>query len=292
MALLFAVLLAACHAQIVLDDEPGAGLEDADAGGEGGGGVERKEATDPMTRMLQWGMENSDLSEMARKAQLVREGKMKPQPVDREAMDALFGSKAKFMEQCVVRVKDAVKAGEVEEIVASLEDLEEQVTDIDNAGDLDHFGGVDLVMKLLGHKMDKVRQASLWVIGTTVQSHPKMQEMLMARGVLPKLLDPLRKASKSLKKEDPRLLAKNIYALSSLLRTCPQCIEKFTKADGHKTVTSLLSALADDSRTDGPWTAVKRKVVALVGDLIEEEGVEASTQKLIAALTAGGGGGG
>ena len=98
---------------------------------------------------------------------------------------------AKFLTKVVEWVKEAVTEGDESKIVEALEELESQVTDIDNAGDLDHVGGVDLVLELLTHPMAKVRQMAFWVVGTTVQSHSKMQEMLLARGVLPKIMQPL-----------------------------------------------------------------------------------------------------
>jgi hypothetical protein len=58
-------LVLACKAQLVLDDG-----DDSD---EGQVQNERRIPTDPMTRMLQWGVENSDLSDFAQKAKLIRE---------------------------------------------------------------------------------------------------------------------------------------------------------------------------------------------------------------------------
>jgi hypothetical protein len=74
--LVLACLLALAGAQLVLEDEPGASLMDGNDGemtAGAAGGAQRQEAKDPMTRMLQWGMENSDLDEFAKKAQLIRE---------------------------------------------------------------------------------------------------------------------------------------------------------------------------------------------------------------------------
>lgn len=81
---------------------------------------------------------------------------MKPEPVDREAMDLLFGDKAKFLEKVIGWVKETLVAGDEDKLVEALEELESQVTDIDNAGDLDHVGGVDIVMSLLEHPTPKV----------------------------------------------------------------------------------------------------------------------------------------
>jgi hypothetical protein len=43
-----------------------------------------------------------------------------------------------------------------------------QATDIDNAGDLDHVGGLSIIIDLLTHKLPRVQQAAFWVLGTTV----------------------------------------------------------------------------------------------------------------------------
>lgn len=53
-------------------------------------------------------------------------------------------------------VKETVAAGEEDKLVEALEELESQVTDIDNAGDLDSVGGVNVVLELLDHPLPKV----------------------------------------------------------------------------------------------------------------------------------------
>ena len=86
--LVLACLLALAGAQLVLEDEPGASLMDGNDGemtAGAAGGAQRQEAKDPMTRMLQWGMENSDLDEFAKKAQLIRERARLPLPARHEA---------------------------------------------------------------------------------------------------------------------------------------------------------------------------------------------------------------
>jgi hypothetical protein len=67
-------------------------------------------------------------------------------------------------------------------------------------------------------RLVQVQQAALWVVGTTVQSHLKMQEMIRQRGALPKILSKIRQAAGDIGPSDPRLLAKALYAISTLLR--------------------------------------------------------------------------
>lgn len=83
--LVLACLAALATAQLVLEDEPGAALMEGADGDLKGRKAERREATDPMTRMLQWGMENSDLSGFAQKAQLIRESPPGPKTTVRPA---------------------------------------------------------------------------------------------------------------------------------------------------------------------------------------------------------------
>jgi len=88
-----------------------------------------------------------------------------------QVMDALFGGKVKFLQTCVKRIHAAIASGEEDEIVDALHELEGEVTDIDNANDLDHetVGGLEPVIKLLTNPSSRVQAAALWVIGTTVQ---------------------------------------------------------------------------------------------------------------------------
>eukprot|EP00961_Rhodomonas_salina_P254870 3444616-Rhodomonas_salina.1 len=112
---------------------------------------------------------------MAARAQRIREGKEEPMKLDREVMDAIFGSKVSYLQKSVDWVKESLAAGDEEKLVEALENLEEQVTDIDNANDLDNLGGVEPVVGLLSHPSNPVRTAALWVIGTAAQSNPSAQ---------------------------------------------------------------------------------------------------------------------
>ena len=140
-----------------------------------------------------------------------------------------------------------------------------QVTDIDNANDLDSPGvyGLRPVIGLLDHKEPRVRIAALWVLGTCVQSNPKMQEKLLKLGMLPRFAKPLVELNVlgTLKRSDPKLIGKALYALGTMLRGCPQCVEAFG-VQGAQTLARLLSLVAkggDEWRAGPPpprtkWT--------------------------------------
>ena len=108
------------------------------------------EPTDPFTKMLQWGVDNMDRSSIAEQAKAIREvyclhedafslqrlcfcitasqGRMKPKPFDREAMDILFGSKINYLQNAVNSLLKARNGNDEDEIIFALEQLEEQIT--------------------------------------------------------------------------------------------------------------------------------------------------------------------
>jgi hypothetical protein len=167
-----------------------------------------------------------------------------------------------------------------------------------------------------------------------------MQEMIRQRGALPKILSKIREAAGDIGPSDPRLLAKALYAISTLLRystpssqdqntprnggiskhyeivsrilkrphrstypttsshatshpflsprSCAACIQDFALQGGGKTLADLLEAVATDGRNDAAWSSVRRKIVTVIGDLLQEENVAGPTDELVKALTEGG----
>ncbi|MGB1601783.1 MAG: hypothetical protein ACPIOQ_54150, partial [Promethearchaeia archaeon] len=108
---------------------------------------------------------------MAERAQAVREGRAEPMKLDKEVMDAMFGTKVTFLQTVVRYLKEAIADADEARIIDALHELESEVTDIDNANDLDHktVDGLEPVLKLLSqpHPSADVRTAALWVVGTT-----------------------------------------------------------------------------------------------------------------------------
>lgn len=243
-----------------------------------------KQPTDPMTKLLQWGVDNTDPNALAERAKAVREGRAEPLKLDKEVMDAMFGTKVKYLQTCVKWIHQAVASGDEEKIIDALHELEGEVTDIDNANDLDHatVGGLEPVLQLLTHASPTIRAAALWVIGTTVQSNPKAQELMISKkaqghDVLQLILLPIREATGSSKMtgSDPKLLSKALYALGTLLRGSPASQQAFVGANGPQDLTAFVAAVASvpdlDAHGSSPWLPVKRKVVALIGDLVVED---------------------
>ena len=153
------------------------------------------------------------------------------------------------------------------------------ISDIDNAGDLDTLGGLKPTLDLLSHPSGRVQQAALWVVGSTVQSNPKTQELVFNYGALPAILAPVQAASvDGGAGTDPRVLAKGLYALSALLRGCARCLDDFAQRGGAGVLAALLARLPPDAA----WLPARRKAAALVGDLVQEEGAAAAVARLSA----------
>mmetsp|Transcript_66940 Transcript_66940/g.97931 ORF Transcript_66940/g.97931 Transcript_66940/m.97931 type:complete len:320 (+) Transcript_66940:1-960(+) len=211
-------------------------------------------------------------------------------------MDAMFGTKVKYLQTCVKWIHEAVATGDEETIIDALHELEGEVTDIDNANDLDHatVGGLEPVLKLLTHSSPRVRAAALWVIGTTVQSNPKAQELMLSKpdNVLNLILHPIREAAENpLTGEgggDPKLLSKALYALGTLLRGSSLAQQAFVGAKGPQDLTTFVAVVASvpDVAVDGSsqWLPVKRKAVALVGDLVVEDVETPEAEKAVRAI--------
>ncbi|EKX48151.1 hypothetical protein GUITHDRAFT_106227 [Guillardia theta CCMP2712] len=247
-------------AQLVLEDVP---VEQEDKRAQGAG-----QAADPMTRMLQWGVDHTDKETLAERARAIREGRAQPTKIDREVMDALFGTKVKFLQKVVERLLSSVRRDEAGELVEVLEELEGEITDIDNANDLDKVGGLQPVLELLSHREREVKTAALWVVGTAAQSNPVLQELLAGRHIMAKLLAPMEEAgaAKEVQELDPKLLAKSLYAVSTFVRGCRSCLEQFVEGGGAGYINSLLALLSRNSpEVPQAWLSPARKTVALVG---------------------------
>ncbi len=105
--------------------------------------------------------------------------------------------------------------------------------------------------------------------------------------VLPKLMSPITEAvnADSLEHADAKLLAKSLYSVSTLLRGCGQCLETFLAQDGASQLSRLLFSVSSDTSRDA-LLPVKRKLVALVGDLAVEEVAPSATSALVKQLAA------
>ena len=250
---------------------------------------------DPQTlsQLLQWSLANQDLDALHRKAEAIRrggategsgveltgDGKGLPAPTsagaaaaesvvkqltpERKAeLDALYQEMMPdtvgLMREALAKALDVSLDEEARE--AGLIELEELVDDIDNAKDLRTIGGlVDVVGLLAADASPPLQAGAAWVLGSAVKNHRELQLYLLGETrALASLLALLTSH------RDAEVRAKTIYALSALLRNCPEAQAAFGKADG---VGALRAVLADG----GSGPKLVRKALVLVTDLLREQ---------------------
>jgi len=156
--------------------------------------------------------------------------------------------------------------------VASLEELQYLVEDIDNAQDLHKINGFVPVADLLESTSDELRMWAAWVVMTAVQNNPWSQTQALEKGALTKLMELLKTETKD------KILAKVIPALSGLIRDHPKAVETFLNENGLR----LLGAVVEskDGRAS-EQTKMKTiflisylcRVVPLVKDAVREYGL-------------------
>jgi hsp70-interacting protein len=121
--------------------------------------------------ILRWAVENSDAS---------RSGDAPAQPrtkLDSGAIDALFGGGKDLKDMMnIIEATDGHENAIMKERIETFEDLEEHVSQIDNAMG---FASTDLwtrLVDLLDHPEPEIRLWAAWCCGTAVENTPRVQE--------------------------------------------------------------------------------------------------------------------
>jgi hsp70-interacting protein len=128
--------------------------------------------------LLNWALSNSSADQPAQNA--------KSPVLDEELMEAILGkSEAKQMRECVEFASNSENA--LPDRLSLLDELEMLVESIDNANDIEQMGLWPKIFSLLESSKegeDKIKVATLWVIGTAAQNNPKAQQALLKYNVL------------------------------------------------------------------------------------------------------------
>lgn len=252
-----------------------------------------------LTQLLHWGLQHTDLDELHAKAEGIRAqqdgaaatpgvlsasgntgeaaqvpaGLPSPGAADQAAVARSVTPMSKdrrveldelariVMPDMVAEMRKALaivedEAAEAEARVEALEVLQEHVEDLDNARDFNTIGGFPVVLRTLAEDAEPRLQAvAAWVVGTAVQNNRELQLVLVELGALPSLLR-LFGAHAA-----PEVRAKALFAVSGLLRACPEAQRQL---GAHEGVSALLAALSDSS------PKLVRKVLVLLTDLLQE----------------------
>lgn len=142
------------------------------------------------------------------------------------------------------------------------EDLEYYLHQIDNAQLFCDNGGMSLLMRGLNDTDSDIKQKSAFVLGSALQSNPKVQIFAIESGVMQQLI---RILSIDTNKETHKKL---LYALSSMLRHFPFAQKKFLELGGMSSLLTLFDNSEDIS--------LKIKVITLLTDLYTEKTLSAT----------------
>lgn len=170
------------------------------------------------------------------------------------AADAMFPNQVELMRRAMHAALNLSLSVDFRE--RALLALQELVEDLDNARDFMTIGGFKQVMGLLGSDTPELVAATAWLIGTAVQNQRELQLQMLEL----ELMAPLLKLLLGHVEVDVR--AKVLFAISCLLRNCPEAQLDFRRGEG---VRVLVEALADVSSP-----RLVRKALVLLTDLLTE----------------------
>lgn len=179
---------------------------------------------DSMNELLHWAIENSDPEKLK---DIMAEYKEKnitlKDRIDPDVLAALFHTEADVMQVQIAVVLDFRNESVPEEYLqAAIEELEENLHQIDNAGNLHRMGGMQPLLDIaLGDiRSDETRVLALWALGVAVQNNAAVQQELHSLGGLTKLADHLPRChgASSETGASPQFCGKLLFTMSGLLK--------------------------------------------------------------------------
>lgn len=144
-----------------------------------------------------------------------------------------------------------------EDVRPVLEQLEYYLHQIDNALLFCDLGAMSTLLKCLNNSLEEVRSEAALVLGSALQSNPKVQVAALENGAMHELLrilavDPSMKVRK-----------RAMYGLSTMIRHFPFAQKRFLELGG----LSVLTKLFDDKSTEH----LKVRAASLMADLVKEK---------------------
>ncbi|KAF5196542.1 Arm repeat superfamily protein [Thalictrum thalictroides] len=135
----------------------------------------------------------------------------------------------------------------------ALEELLILVEIIDNANDMNRFGGLPAVIRELDNSDQEMRIISAWTLGKASQNNPIFQKQVLDLGALSKLM-------KLVNSSSVEEATKGLYAISALIRNNIDGQHLFSAEAGERMLQNLMSSSSVDIR-------LKKKSASLVADL-------------------------
>lgn len=138
-----------------------------------------------------------------------------------------------------------------------LQDLEYYVHQVDNANDFAKINGLETVLQALNSSDPHIKEEAAHVVGSAVQSNPKVQVKVVELGGLPILIRLL-----SDQKQPMNVRNKAMYALSSLIRNFPAAQYFFSNSGGFSSLRNLFKEKKNEK--------LQMKAISLINDLVVE----------------------
>lgn len=195
-------------------------------GGRAGAGKPK----DAMTELLHWAVEHSDPGKLAELMKKYQEQNLTIKDVyGQDVMDALFRDEASDMLKLVALIADFRNASVSDETLeTALEQLQEYIDQVDNAGNLHGMGGLSPLLELAFGDVRgaEVRRMAIWTLGVAAQNNPPVQADLLGLGGLEHLAGRLPRcrgggaagAAEQEESEDMQFCGKLLFTLSSLIK--------------------------------------------------------------------------
>jgi len=243
-------------------------VETAEAPALTAGGSGKK---DPMNEMLYWAIENSDPEKLKELMQKYKDNNVTLKDLHgQEVLDALFKTEADLMVQQIAVISDWQNTSRDEgELQAALEELEENLHQIDNAGNLHTMGGMVPLLELaLGtSREEETRSLALWALGVAVQNNAPVQKELGSLDGLKRLANHLQRcqrggSSRSLEDASTQFCGKLLFAISGLMKND---IELQAEADD----LGILDWMVDAGASH-PSAAIAKKALALLETVLAQ----------------------
>ena len=143
-------------------------------------------------------------------------------------------SDSKKIQDDVAIVRDA---GAMDEsaVQTALEDLIDRCEQRDNAGDMLSIGGADALVGVVWEGRGRTRMLAARALAVATQNHRDAQTRAANAGAVQALLNVVRTDS------DEVSLRSALWALSCIIRDCPEAAKAFEEAEGAKVVAQLIA---------------------------------------------------
>jgi len=238
-------------------------------------------AKDPMNELLHWAIEHSDPEKLKELMQQYKDRNLTLKDLHgQELIDAFFKTEADVMVEQIAVISDWQNASMEEGVLeAALEELEENLHQIDNAGNLHRMGGMVPLLELgLGReRSEEIRSSALHALGVAVQNNAPVQKELASLDGLKRLANHLQRCegngdSKSPEDASPQFCGKLLFTISGLVKNEA---DLQAEADTLGIIDWML-----DVGARHPSLAVARKALALVETVLAQNSMPESMNRL------------